>query len=152
MPGRLAAALCITAIGLSACGATSAAPVPEGCLQQGALATALRGAPAAVRLSDGTRLSRCVRLATSDSDLQTLGVALTAEAERLADRALEGETASAVALGYLIGAADRGAAKTAGVSTELVFRLRAAGRRAQGARPEIDAALERGLAAGAARG
>ncbi len=112
----------------------------------------MRGAPAGVKLADGTPLSRCVRLATSDSDLQTLGVALTAEAERLADRALRGEAASAVALGYLIGAADRGAAKTAGVSTELVFRLRAAGRRVQGSRPEIDAALERGIAAGTARG
>lgn len=131
----------VAAVAAAGCGA-SADPLPLPCTQgEGVVLRALQRAPRRVTLPDGTPLSRCVALATTDVDLQALGLVLTGVAERLADRG------DALRLGYLVGAARQGAAHTAGVQLELVRRLEGAARRV-GDGP----ALRRGLRAGEARG
>jgi hypothetical protein len=139
---RLLAPLALAAaVAVAGCGASEAG-LPLACTEsETAVLRALTAAPAAVQLSDGTRLSECVQRATSDVDLQGLGVVLTGAAERLVD------DGNAVALGYLVGAARRGAAHTSGVQLELVRRLESAGRRASDG-----AAVARGERAGEASG
>ena len=105
---------------------------------------ALRHAPATVTLSDGARLSDCVRRSTSDAELENLGAVVTRAADQLA-------AGAALALGYLVGAVRRGASHTNGIAAELVHRVEAAMRRAAtGAGARVD--LARGLSAGARTG
>jgi hypothetical protein len=73
-----------------------------------------------VTLSDGTPLSECITRAYQDGEIQELGFALTPVADRLARAATP---ATALQLGYLVGAVERGAAQTNGVHLELVRRL-----------------------------
>ena len=107
---------------------------------------ALEAAPGSVRLADGTPLSLCVARARADADLQSFGVIATRVADRLADQR---DGTAALQLGYLIGAARRGGAKTQGVHAELLHRLEVTGRRVDAARR---AELERGMRAGEAGG
>lgn len=147
---RLRASMALAALALAAAGCSDdERPLPVGC-QTGSAAfeQALRRAPARVTLKDGTRLSECVRRARSDSELQTLGFALTQLADRLSDRAA-GEPVSAVRLGYLIGAARVGAAKTEGVAAELARRLEHTAAQLDGAGL---AAVRRGVRAGVRTG
>jgi hypothetical protein len=88
----------------------------------GPIERAIARAPDAVHLADGTSISTCVSRALDDGQLQSLGATLTAVADDLAVRARSGDR-SAVALGYLIGAARRGAAHSNGINAELVRRL-----------------------------
>jgi hypothetical protein len=113
-----------------------------------AVERALRDAPGAVALADGTPLSKCVSEARDIGELQSFGFIITRLADRLADRA-PNDGAAALRLGYLIGAARRGAEHSQGVPDELVHRLEVTARRvpARGQR-----ALERGLAAGERHG
>jgi hypothetical protein len=104
---------------------------------------ALAAAPAPVRLADGTPLSACVRDAQTDADLQSFGLTATRVADALAAEADRADPA--VRLGYLIGAAQRGAAQTQGIQADLVRRLRASGRRVP---DRLLPALERGIRAG----
>jgi|tagenome__1003787_1003787.scaffolds.fasta_scaffold20907860_2 hypothetical protein len=105
---------------------------------------ALRRAPAPVTLADGTPLSQCVANARDIGELQSFGFIITRLADRLADRAPT-DGAAAIRLGYLIGAARRGAEHGQGVPDELVHRLEVTARRL----PErAQRTLERGLAAG----
>ena len=108
------------------------------------IARALQRAPGAVALSDGTRLSDCVARAREPGDLQDFGVVITRIADRLADRARH-ERGVAVQLGYLIGAAERGAAHSNGIDAELVHRLEITSRRVPG---RAQGELERGRRAG----
>jgi hypothetical protein len=105
---------------------------------------ALRRAPAAVALADGTPLSRCVADARDIGELQSFGYVVTRLADRLADRA-GGDGTAALRLGYLIGAARRGAAHSQGVPDELVHRLEATARRLP---DRAQPTLARGLRAG----
>jgi hypothetical protein len=107
---------------------------------------ALRAAPGAVRLADGTRLSECVTRAYRDADVQQLGFTLTPVADQLARAA---RPADALALGYLLGAVERGASQTNGVHVELVRRLRGT---VAFTDPVLIAAVRRGERAGRARG
>lgn len=143
-PPSLACALALLA--LAACGGQ--APLPRACLSMTVadVLGALQRAPAAVALADGTHLSTCVGRATGDADLQNVGTTLTEAADRLARR-MAASDAVALRLGYLIGAAERGAATTPGVQAELAQRLRAAPGFDGGPRARR-AALLRGLAAG----
>jgi hypothetical protein len=135
----------IAALALSACGAKEA-PLDEACLESAqAIERALQRAPGPVTLRTGTPLSRCVSQARSDAALQNEGAVLTRAADDLADGAKAGEPQAAVRLGYLIGAARRGAARTAGIHAELQRRLEQAGAYVEG--PGA-AALGRGLRAG----
>lgn len=105
---------------LAGCG-SERKPLPPACTDGPKyVLRALRAAPDPVRLTDGTLLSECVARALNDSELQQLGFALTPAADALAATATE---AAAFQLGYLVGAARRGAGHTNGVHLELVRRL-----------------------------
>lgn len=119
---RVLALTLVAAAIASGCGRETPRP-PAACLRGPApLLAALRTAPAAVRLAGGTPISRCVDRARRDADLQTLGFELTYAASRLAAAAPDGNPA-ALRLGYLVGAAERGARHSNGIHSELVARL-----------------------------
>jgi hypothetical protein len=145
---RALAAVALATVVLAGGGCrTGNAELPAVC-KEGArkVAAALRAAPGPVRLEGGTRLSRCVHDARSDADLQTVGTVFTQAADGLASRVPTNESA-ALELGYLTGAARRGASGTNGTATELVRRVeQAAG--LEGPPPARRAAYERGIAAG----
>ena len=124
MPGRSAQPVVILALAAAGCGSSEPAPVPLACTGEAAtIARALERAPADVTLADGTRLSRCVRLAAHrDGDLQTLGLTFTQTADALRARA-ETDPVAALRLGYLVGAVRRGAAQTPGLAAQLARRL-----------------------------
>jgi len=123
--------------------------VPVSCFGEPAgLLTALRQAPDAVALSDGTRLSRCVSTARTDGDLQALGISFGRAADTLRARA-DDDPAAALQLGYLTGAARAGArSATSGIAEQLARRMgqhAALGPRAGAA---ATTALARGVRAG----
>ena len=147
---RLRIALTAAALGASGCGGAAPAPLADGCTASVAgVKRALRRAPRAVVLEDGSLLSRCVSDGLDDGELQTVGITFSRAAEDLALRARD-DPAAALQLGYLTGVARKGAARTNGVMAELVRRIeQTAGRVDEAAAPASRAALERGLAAGA---
>ena len=110
------------------------------------MARALQAAPGQVALRDGTKLSTCLRRADSDAELQEVGLSYTSVASRLVQEVPRSD-AAALQLGYLVGAAQKGAAKTQGVGLELQRRLEQA--IGIGGPPTArKAAYQRGLAAG----
>ncbi|MFL5827267.1 MAG: hypothetical protein ACJ76V_12150 [Thermoleophilaceae bacterium] len=114
----------------------------------GAVAGALRAAPARVELSPGVPLSSCVKRAVNPDDVVFVGGTLVSVAVALGERArADLESPSALQLGYLLGAAHRGGDSTL-VSSELLRRLdqEAAGIEAR------SRAYARGLRAGRAAG
>src|SRR5829696_4346788 len=117
MPRRLAAPLALPLAALAAaCGAPDEpAPHPACTASPQAIVHALGRAPRPVTLGDGARLSECVSRSRNDAELQETGRVLTRVADDLALRAQDGDLGAATALGYLVGAARRGAAHTAGV-------------------------------------
>ena len=143
-----------TAAALSACGATGERPLDDACLSGSqAIERALARAPAPVRLPSGTRLSQCVADARSDADLQSAGLVLTRAADHLAATATAGgDEQAALRLGYLVGAARRGAARTAGIHAELQRHIERAAAVLVDAGPRLAAALARGQRAGEATG
>jgi hypothetical protein len=124
-------------------------PSPECTAGAAEVAKALEAAPRDVRLVDGTRLSDCVRRADSDAQQQELGIVLTDVAEDLEAEAAD-DPRAALRLGYLVGAARRGAPGDSSLQFELVRRLE--GSVAGELPPESRDALAEGLAAGEARG
>ncbi len=114
----------IGALLLAGCGSSEPDDVPVACLgDRASISRALERAPGAVRLDDGTPLSRCVHLAAArDGDLQALGSTLMGVADDLHFEARTNPQA-ALPLGYLIGAVRRGAAKTPGVAAQLARRI-----------------------------
>jgi hypothetical protein len=105
-----------------------------------------------VRLSSGARLSECVANARSDSELQDAGAVLTRAADHLSAAAKRGDATAALRLGYLVGAARRGAARTAGIHAELQRRIERTAAFLDAAGPHVVAALARGRRAGEASG
>ena len=142
---RRALALTLAAAALSAAGCgDDTPPISTLCTQSEAtVSRALARAPGPVVLADGTRLSDCVANANDAAELQNFGVVATRVADALAERG------DAVRLGYLIGAAERGAAHGEGVPLELVHRLSVSARRLPAGH---DAELERGRRAGTRTG
>jgi hypothetical protein len=116
----------------------------------GAVLRALNHAPGAVALSDGTRLSDCVAHAISDTDLEDVGSMLIGAGDSLARQAPTRADA-AYRLGFLAGAAERGASGTGGIAMELVDRLDRFGGDAHLPPAEMSA-FRRGRAAGRTRG
>jgi hypothetical protein len=98
------------------------------------------------------RLSDCVSRARNDAELQETRRVFTQAADDLALRAQDGDAAAAAALGYLVGAARRGAARTAGIHAELQRRVERSAAYLGDGGPRVTAALERGLRAGRATG
>jgi hypothetical protein len=149
MPSRGAALAAVAAVAVATAGGCGMddRPLPAACVSGAAkLRQALAAAPAQVRLGDGTSLSTCVERARSDGDIQTLGFELTRTADDLA-ASMRSSDASALALGYLVGAVRRGASTTNGIHEELVRRVEQA-TGLGGAPPARRAAFERGRAAG----
>lgn len=126
-------------------------PVSALCLERPEpIEQALESAPARgpARLSDGTTVAECVQRTVRDADLQSLGVVLTTIADRLVRRVEErGDRDAAVQLGRLVGATERGAARTNGVSLELARRVGLVAGRLELSAP-LAAALDVGRAEG----
>ena len=136
----------LAAASLAACGASGEPALDEACMSDpAAIEHALTRAPRPVTLPSGTRLSQCVSNARSDADLQTAGAVLTRAADHLSAQARTGDTDAALRLGYLVGAARRGAAETNGIGLELSHRLEVSARRLP---PEGQADYDRGVRAG----
>jgi hypothetical protein len=150
----LAAALAVL-VGVG-CGETDDT-TPVACLDGAdAYLGALHAAPGAARLRDGVAISECLAKNQQAGDLATVGTAMVAAATKLNSeaRADPGGTAG-LRLGYLLGAAQRGADRTDGIHAELIRRLAAAARYSPDNRPLPPAftrAYREGFDAGEARG
>lgn len=150
MAGPLVAALLVLL--LAGCASQGDDPMPAACFGLPAtFVTALERAPAAVRLPGGTRLSTCVRRARTDSDLQALGVSLTAAADTLRARVAV-NPAAAAGLGYLVAAVRAGVAGNQGLAGQLGRRVEGATGLPDGAPAAARAALAQGLRAGRSGG
>lgn len=143
--GALALALTLIAV-LAACSSKQPA-MPRDCLAgRPSVSRALARAPDAVLLEGGSRLSTCLERADDDAELQDVGIGYVNAAEMLAAQVPRSD-AAALRLGYLVGAARRGAQRTNGLGAELVRRLeQAIG--VDGPPAARRAAYRRGLAAG----
>jgi hypothetical protein len=129
----LAAVCLIVAIG---CGNQDDS-TPVACLEgAGAYEKALREAPGEVLLSGETPISDCLAQNQSGGDLARVGEAMVETATTLNSKAREEDGGqAAIELGYLLGAAQRGAEDSEGIHTDLVRRLTVAARFAPGKEP-----------------
>jgi len=141
---------------LAGCGNTDSS-TPVACLEGAdAYLTALERAPGEVKLSGETPISGCLTENQTGGDLATVGIAMVAAATKLnaEARARPGGSAN-LRLGYLLGAAQRGAEGTSGIHADLIRRLAAAARYSPDGRPLPVAFLRtyrEGFDAGEARG
>ncbi len=110
---------------------------PVACLEgSSAYLSALRRAPAKSQLRGGVPISACLIENQKAGDLATVGGAMVSAATRLNGEALaEPGNQANLELGYLLGAAQRGAAGGEGVHTELIRRLTVAARYSPDNRP-----------------
>jgi hypothetical protein len=117
---------------------------------------ALLGAPQRVRLAYNTPISDCLAKNQQAGDLAAVGTATVTAATKLnaEARADPGGPAN-LQLGYLLGAAQRGAERTEGIHAELIRRLAAAARYSLDNRPlpqAFEQAYRQGYDAGHASG
>lgn len=152
----LASLLLVAALIAAGCGG-GGGKTPAACLEgTRAYLAALRQAPGAVALADGTPISACLAENQSGGELATVGTAMVTAATQLnAEARAHPGGRAAVQLGYLLGAAGRGAESTEGIHEELMRRLGAAARYSPGGRrlpPAFRSAYRRGFEAGSARG
>jgi hypothetical protein len=153
LAAALLAALTLAAFG---CG-DSDNSTPVACLEGvGAYEKALAGAPGEVLLEGETPISECLTRNQSSGDLTRVGEALieTATGLNTEARAEPGGEAN-LQLGYLLGAAQRGAEEGEGIHADLVRRLTVAARFAPGKQPlspEFLATYREGFDAGRSGG
>jgi hypothetical protein len=155
MRARIAIAVSALAI-LGGCGSTDSS-TPVACLEgTGPYLVALKSAPGTVELKGETPISECLVENQPGGDLATVGTAMVAAATKLnAEARTEPGGAANVELGYLLGAAQRGAERTDGIHAELIRRLTAAARYSPDNRPlppTFGHAYREGFDAGEARG
>jgi hypothetical protein len=125
----IATAACLGTSLLIGCGGPSDS-TPVACLEgTSAFLSALRAAPATARLGGETPVSDCLAENQKAGDLAAIGASMLAAATKLnaSARAEPGGNAN-LQLGYLLGAAQRGADNTDGIHAELIRRLSAAAR------------------------
>jgi hypothetical protein len=155
MRARIALTL-VAVLGAAGCGETDDS-TPVACLEgTGTYVEALGDAPGVVRLNGETLISECLAENQQAGDLASVGTAMVAAATRLnaEARAKPGGDAN-LQLGYLLGAAERGAEHTDGIHAELIRRLSTAARYSPDNRPLPPAflhAYREGFDAGEARG
>jgi hypothetical protein len=142
---RVLAAICVVV--LAGCGGDRSESLPAACTEgPGPVLKALVKAPGAVAI-DGTPISLCFNRDARGEDVQIVGTNLLTAAQQLGDRARGGDARAALQLGYLVGAARKGA-KRNGLAAEMIRRLDVE-TSGLGARRS---AYQRGLRAGAAQG
>ena len=141
---RRTCTLVLSAVAIAACGGNDPS-LPDACKRgPAAVRSALRAAPRPVRL-DGVPLSRCVSEASDAGELQASGASLVGAAGGLAAGARRSPGgADELRLGYLVGAAARGAGPEGGERSELLRRLE----QEADALRQRGAAFRRGLEAG----
>jgi len=149
---HLIAALVPLALLLAGCGGMDDT-TPAACLEGApSYLRALRGAPGEVELAGSTPISDCLAENQTGGDLAAVGAAMLRAATELNAKArAEPGGAASLRLGYLIGAARRGAEHTEGIHAELIRRLTAAARYSPADRPLAEAflnAYRRGYDAG----
>jgi hypothetical protein len=155
MRARIAIAVSALSI-LGGCGSTDSS-TPVACLEgAGPYLVALKSAPEAVALRGETPISDCLVENQPGGDLATVGTAMVAAATKLNAKARTEPGGDAnVELGYLLGAAQRGAERTDGIHAELIRRLTAAARYSPDNQPlpaTFFDAYQRGFDAGHTRG
>ena len=139
-----------TALALAGCAKQeSDPPAPVDCKEgPDSIQAALARAPARVEVG-GTTLSECFTRGSNSADLQLVGASYVTVATRLATAAKERpDGPEALRLGYLVGAARRGAAETQGIHEELMRRIE---QELTGVNTRT-ASYRRGFEAGRARG
>jgi hypothetical protein len=127
---------CALVLGATGCGSQEE-KTPTACLQGAdAYAKALKAAPGEVRVGGEALISECLAQNQEAGELATVGEAMVKTAVRLNSeaRAEPGGRAN-LELGYLLGAAQHGAADTEGIHVELLRRLTVAARFAPGKVP-----------------
>ncbi len=152
----LVVAVACLAAALGGCG-KQADSTPSACLQgQDIYLAALAKAPGAVKLAGETTISECLAENQQGGDLATVGEAMVETATELNGEARTVPSSpAALQLGYLLGAAQRGADETEGIHADLIRRLTVAARYAPGREPlppAFAAAYRRGFDAGHANG
>jgi len=139
MRGNVALSLLLAGIAVAAsgCGDAKDASTPVACLAGSqAYLKALEPAAGDARLDDETPLPDCLAENQSPGDLAKVGEAMVAVATQLnAEARAEPGGSANLHLGYLLGAAQRGAERTEGIHADLIRRLTVAARYTPGNRP-----------------
>jgi hypothetical protein len=152
----LSIAVVLALLAAAGCGGTGDS-TPAACLAgPGAYTRALEGAPGKVTLAGGVPISDCLAKNQQAGDLATVGEEMLRAATALNGKALADPGGAAnLRLGYLIGAVQRGAARTNGIHVELIRRLTVAATYSPGKQvlgPDFRRAYRRGFDAGLAGG
>jgi hypothetical protein len=128
---------CLALLGLAGCGGGRDTETPVACLEgASAYEQALSKAPGAVGLDGTTPIEDCLAENQSGGDLTAVGEAMIETATALNAEARRDPGGQAtLELGYLVGAAERGAARTEGIHADLIRRLVVAARFAPGDQP-----------------
>ncbi len=128
-PFVLLSFVAILAAAVAGCGKQSDR-TPVACLGGvGNYLHALLGTPERVRLAYNTPISSCLAKNQQAGDLAAVGAATVTAATKLnAEARAQPGGAANLQLGYLLGAAQRGADGTEGIHAELIRRLAAAAR------------------------
>jgi hypothetical protein len=126
---------------------------PVACLEgAAAYERALGAAPGEVLLGGGTPISDCLTENQKPGDLAQIGEAMVQTATTLnAEARASADNNAALQLGYLLGAAQRGAEESEGIHSDLVRRLTVAARYAPGREP-LSSAFYRAYRSGYAAG
>jgi hypothetical protein len=147
---------CLALLAGAGCGSTDE-ETPVACRDgAGAYIGALADAPGEVKLSGEVPISDCLVENQQGGELASVGTAMVLAATRLnAEARKDPQGAAGLQLGYLLGAAQRGAEDTSGIHAELIRRLSFAARYSPENRPLPPAflrAYRQGFDAGRARG
>lgn len=135
-PAPVAIVLTLAAIFAGGCGKQDGS-TPVACLEgPRAYLTALDDVPREAMLGGETPISECLTENQQGGDLATVGAAMIEAATELNAEARTAPGGDAtLQLGYLIGAAQRGAERSEGIHADLLRRLTVAARYAPGRQP-----------------